>query len=283
MTKKTVLITGCSSGFGKLSAKTFAKSGWNVVATMRSPERDDELKHLDGVLVTALDVTDPQTVAAAVNVAIERFGSVDVLVNNAGFGGHTVFEQATDEAIRAMFETNVFGVMNVTRAVLPHMRRQKAGCVINVSSVSGMLGSPTTSIYNATKFAIQGFTEALAFEYAPLNIKAKTVAPGAFSATGFNANVKDNLTAGDAELVAHATRLREALRAAIEGSNPDGTPQDPQIVADKIFECATADTPIHNPVGADAEALMGMMDGVPRQQFLDGIAGMLDLGKSDAS
>ena len=140
MTKKTVLITGCSSGFGKLTAKTFATSGWNVVATMRKPERDDELRHLDGVLVTALDVTDQQSIARAVGEAIERFGSIDVLVNNAGFGGHTVFEQATDEAIRAMFETNVFGVMNVTRAVLPHMRRQKAGRVINVSSVSGLLG-----------------------------------------------------------------------------------------------------------------------------------------------
>ena len=124
---------------------------------------------------------------------------------------------------------------------------------------------------------MQGFTEALAFEYAPLNIQAKTVMPGAFSATGFNDSVKDNLSAGDDELVAHAQRLREALRAAIEGANPDGAPQDPQIVADKIYECATAETPIHNPVGADAEAVVNMMTGVPRQQFLDGVGAMLGL------
>lgn len=282
MTQKTVLITGCSSGFGNLTAKVFARNNWNVVATMRSPDRDDDLRHLDGVLVTALDVTDPRSIARAVGEAIERFGSIDVLVNNAGFGGHTVFEQASDEAIRAMYETNVFGVMNVTRAVLPHMRRQKAGRVINVTSVVGLFGSPTVSIYCSSKFAVQGFTEALAFEYAPLNIQAKTVAPGAFPTTRFNDNVKDDLTAGDSELVAHANRLREALRTAIDRANADGTAQDPQIVADKIFECATTVTPIHNPVGADAEALVNMMTGVPRQQFLDGIAAMLDSEKDGA-
>lgn len=276
---KTVLITGCSSGFGELTAKTFASRGWNVVATMRKPERDDVLRHLDGVLVTALDVTDKDGIDRAVAAAVGRFGQIDALVNNAGYGGHTVFEQATDESIRAMYETNVFGVMNVTRAVLPQMRRQGEGRVINVTSVVGLMGSPTVSIYASTKFAVQGFTEALAFEYAPLNIQVKSVAPGAFPTTRFNDNVKDNLVAGDEDLVAHAERLREALRSAIERINAGSGPQDPQLVADKIFECATASTPVHNPVGADAEELVKMMIGMPRQQFLDGIAAMLDLPK----
>lgn len=132
MDKKTVLITGCSSGFGKLTAKTFYANGWNVIATMRSPAGETELTELDDVLVARLDVTDPESVQQAVDEGIARFGAIDVLVNNAGFGGHALFEQYPAETVRAMYDTNVFGLMNVTRAVLPHMRRQHDGCVINI-------------------------------------------------------------------------------------------------------------------------------------------------------
>ena len=169
--KKTVLITGCSSGFGRLTAKTFHERGWNVIATMRSPENETELTQLDGVLVTRMDVTDPDSVTLAVDGGIGRSGAIDVLVNNAGFGGHALFEQFSDESVRAMYDTNVFGLMNVIRAVLPHMRRQDEGCVINITSVSGLLGTPTSAIYSSTKFAVEGLTEALALEYGPLNIR----------------------------------------------------------------------------------------------------------------
>ena len=119
---KTVIITGCSSGFGKLAAKKFQSEGWNVVATMRSPEKETELNQMANVIVTKLDVSDKESIDTAVGLTMEKFGSIDALVNNAGYGGHGYLEQFTEEQIYAMFETNVFGVMHVSRAVLPHMR-----------------------------------------------------------------------------------------------------------------------------------------------------------------
>ena len=186
MTQKTVLITGCSSGFGKLAVRTFQEKGWNVVATMRTPEKDTELKDLPNVLVTRLDVNDNQSIQQAVNLTLETFGGVDVLVNNAGYGGHALFEQFREEQIEAMFNTNVFGPMRVARAVLPHMRDQKSGAIINVTSVAGVIGLPFATTYSASKFATQGWSEGLALECTPFNIKVRTVAPGAFG-TNFNA------------------------------------------------------------------------------------------------
>ena len=195
MDMKTVLITGCSSGFGKLTAQTFHANGWNVIATMRSPETETELTQLDDVLVTRLDVTEPESARQAVDEGLSRFGAIHVLVNNAGFGGHALFEQFPDETVRAMYDTNVFGLMNVTRAVLPHMRERGEGCVINVTSISGLLGTPTSSIYSSTKFAVEGLTEALALEYGPLNIRFKTVAPGAYPTTWFRENTDSPIDA----------------------------------------------------------------------------------------
>jgi len=276
MKEKTVLITGCSSGFGRLTARTFKEKGWNVIATMRSPEKETELTKLDDILVTRLDVTDPESIKQAVDEGLERFGTIDVLVNNAGYGGHTLFEQATDEAIRAMYDTNVFGVMNVMRAVLPLMRRQNEGCIINVTSMAGTMTAPTISIYASSKFAVQGMTEAIAFEYKPLNIKVKAVLPGAYPTTRFNANTDDHLNAGGDELSTHAHKLYDHLQGiAQQMASQGGTEADPQEVADKIYECATSETPIHNPVGADAEMIAGMMSPTSRQDFLDKMEQML--------
>ena len=270
MKKKTVLITGCSSGFGKLTAKMFKEKGWNVIATMRTPEKETELTELDDVLVTRLDVTDTASIKKAVDEVVERFGTIEVLVNNAGYGGHALFEQASDKAIRAMYDTNVFGVMNVTRVVLPLMRGRKEGCIINVTSMAGMMGAPTISVYASTKFAVQGLTEAIALECKPLNIIAKTVLPGAYPTTRFNANTDDDLNVGDEELCAYAQNLRAHIQGIAERmAEQGGTVADPQEVADKIYECATSATPVHNPVGADAEMLSGMMSVGSRQDFLD--------------
>ncbi|MCG8607577.1 SDR family oxidoreductase [bacterium] len=186
--QKTILITGSSSGFGKLTAKLFAEKGWNVIATMRSPEKETELNQLHNVLVTKLDVTDKTSIQEAVVQGITEFGRIDVLVNNAGYGGHALFEQFSDETIRDMYATNVFGVMRVAKAVLPFMRKQGGGTIINITSVAGFVGAPSSSIYSSTKFAVEGLSEAMALEYKPLNIKVKTVAPGAFG-TNFMAAV----------------------------------------------------------------------------------------------
>ncbi|MEM7310865.1 MAG: SDR family oxidoreductase [Planctomycetota bacterium] len=274
--RKTALITGCSSGFGRLTARTFHERGWNVAATMRSPERETELTRLDDTLVTRLNVIDTWTIQTAVAETVDRFGAIDVLVNNAGYGGHALFEQASDESIRAMYETNVFGLMNVTREVLPLMRKQGSGCVINVTSMAGMMGFPTGSIYVSSKHAVEGLTEALALEYKPLNIQIKSVLPGAYPTTQFNVNVDNDLGQGDEQLVAHADALSRELHALAEQmANEGGAVADPQEVAERIFECATTSTPIHNPVGADAEMLVAMMSAGPRQSFLEQLEAMV--------
>ncbi len=276
MGKKTVLITGCSSGFGRLAAKTFNDKGWNVIATMRSPERETELSGLSNVLVSRLDVVDLGTIETAVAEGLSRFGAIHVLVNNAGYGGHALFEQAADEAVRAMYDTNVFGVMNVSRAVLPLMRRQREGRIINVTSMAGMMSAPTISIYASSKHAVQGLTEGMALEYEPLGIVVRSVLPGAYPTTRFNANTDDALRTGGQELADHAQQLYGHLMSVAEQmARQGGQDADPQEVADKIYECATSETPVHNPVGADAEMLVGMMGAAQRQAFLDQMAEML--------
>ncbi len=267
---KTVLITGCSSGFGKLSAQLFAAKGWNVVATMRSPENETDLVPGDAMVVTRLDVTDPASIAAAVEETIERFGGIEVLVNNAGYGGHFIFEQAPDSAVRDMFETNVFGTMNVCRAVLPHLRSQGSGAIVNVTSMAGMMALPCGSVYSATKYALQGFTEGLAIDYQPLGITVRSVLPGAYP-TAFSANTNNHLDGGDDQLstLAHAFRNKMGQVVGAE-------PQDPQEVADLVYACATeTDMPTHNPSGADAQMLVGLMAQGTRDEFIDRIRTML--------
>ncbi len=176
--KKTILITGTSSGIGKATALKFANEGWNVVATMRSPEKETELTQRDNVLVTRLDVQHPETIAAAIEQGIAKFGRIDVLVNNAGYGEFGVFESTPEDQVRAQFEVNVFGVMNTIRALLPHLRERKAGMIVNISSGAGRFTLPLLSLYASSKFALEGFTEALSFELGALGIGVKIVEPG---------------------------------------------------------------------------------------------------------
>lgn len=272
---QTVLITGCSTGFGKLTAKLFHEKGWNVIATMRSPQNETELNKLDNVLVTKLDVTDNESVNEAVDLGIKKFGSIDVLVNNAGYGGHAFLEQFDEEQIYQMFETNVFGVMRVIRAVLPNMRNQNNGTIINVTSMAGYVGLSLTSTYSASKFAVEGLTEALALEYKPFNIKVKAIAPGAYG-TNFMAATDNNLDSGDEELKPHAQKIAAHYASVAEQMQKQGGEiADPQEVADKIYECVMNETPIHNVVGADAEMLLGMIQSMPRQDFINQMEEML--------
>lgn len=269
---KTVLITGCSSGFGKLAAQLFAKEGWNVVATMRSPEKETDLQSSDRLLVTRLDVTDPASIAQAVEQTMGRFGAIDVLVNNAGFGSNSMFEQSDMETIRSLYETNVFGLMMVTQAALPHMRKASSGTVVNVTSMAGLMGLIGNSAYSSSKFAVEGLTEALAVEYTPLGIGFHTIAPGAYGATAFNANVDVRIDQGDPQLQELSTRLRDHFAGLVTGSPP----QDPQEVADMIYACATSDMPVHNVSGADAQMLTAKMgESANREDFVNFMKGYL--------
>lgn len=176
--KQTVLITGASSGFGKETVKLFHQKGWNVVATMRSP--DQSFAALDGVLVTRLDVTDKGSITSAVDLAIRQFGGVDVLVNNAGYGTLGALEAAPDAVIHQQFDVNLFGLIDVTKAVLPGMRARHTGVIINVSSIGGQVTFPFCTLYHATKFAVEGLTESLQYELNPLGIRLKIVEPGGY-------------------------------------------------------------------------------------------------------
>lgn len=175
---KTVLITGSSTGIGRESALYFAQKGWKVAATMRNPDRETELQKNPNIQLFQLDVTNSTSIKQAVETIIKTFGKIDVLVNNAGFSVTGIFEGITEEDLKRQFDTNVFGLMQLTKEVLPHMRHQKSGCIINVSSIAGKLALPLFSIYHATKFAVEGFSESLQYELRPFNIKVKLIEPG---------------------------------------------------------------------------------------------------------
>ena len=178
--KKTVFITGASSGFGKESVRLFHEKGWNVVATMRSPEKEQDLIGLSDVLVTKLDVTDKATISSAIALALGTFGQIDVLINNAGYGALGALEAASDEEIRRQLEVNFFGLIAVTKAVLPGMRTRRSGVIVNVSSMGGRITFPFSTLYHAAKFAVEGLTESLQFELTPLGIRTKIIEPGGY-------------------------------------------------------------------------------------------------------
>lgn len=176
--RKTVLITGTSSGIGRAAALLFQSRGWNVAATMRSPEQETELKQLANVICPVLDVQDPATIQAAVAETLHAFGRIDALVNNAGYGLIGAFEAFSPEQIERQFATNVFGLMHVTRAVLPHMRERRSGHIINVASFAGRTIFPFYSVYHASKWAVEGFSDSLAYEAACFGVRVKIIEPG---------------------------------------------------------------------------------------------------------
>jgi NADP-dependent 3-hydroxy acid dehydrogenase YdfG len=176
------LITGCSTGFGRELVKLILSKGWKAVITARKPEQVQELAsgYNDTALVLPLDVTDKAQVADVVQKTIDRFGRIDVLVNNAGYGYFTSIEEGEEDKIRAQFETNFFGLVSITQAVLPGMRKQRSGHIINFSSIGGLRAFTSTGYYHATKFAVEGFSESLSQEVGSLGIKVLIVEPGPF-------------------------------------------------------------------------------------------------------
>lgn len=230
---KTIIITGASSGFGRETAKLFHVHGWNVVATMRSPENEQELNQLENVLVTRLDVQDTGSVQNAVAEAVRQFGSIDVLLNNAGFGLMGVFESATPDQIHKQFAVNVFGLMDVTHTVLPIMRKQGSGTIINVSSFGGQVGLPFGSVYNSSKFAVEGFSESLSHELAALGISVKVIEPG-----GVATNFRNGIEMINNQIAEYGPLLGNFFGRYAQATAhlPKASPED---VAQIIYEAAT--------------------------------------------
>lgn len=236
---RTVLITGCSTGIGNAAAKAFHQHGWNVIATLRNPASAHGLEGRDNVLVTALDVTDPDSIANAIAAGLERFGQIDAVINNAGFGSYGIFEGASEASVRAVYETNVFGVMNVIRAVLPHMRERRQGQIINISSAGGFFALPTMSVYCSSKFALEGFSEGLSHELAPLGIRVKLIEPGGVLTTNFD--TRATALATDDVTPAEYAPFVDATHAMLDQMRSAATATEQQV-AEVIHQAALDDS-----------------------------------------
>ncbi|GLX87324.1 short-chain dehydrogenase/reductase [Thalassotalea loyana] len=244
---KTVLITGTSSGFGKLAVKKFQAEGWNVIATMRTPEKEQALSQLENLLLLKLDVTDKRSITKAVSDGISHFGKIDVLVNNAGFGLQGIFEYTTDAQMRRQFDVNVFGLVSTTQALLPHFRANECGVIVNVASIAGRVAFPFTTFYHASKFAVEGLTESLQYELMPFGIRVKLIEPGAFD-TKINSN---SVWAIGESGNPYLNKL-DVAKTTMQGMAA-ASKQDPEEVSDAIFTAATDDSDIlRYPVGGDA-------------------------------
>jgi NAD(P)-dependent dehydrogenase (short-subunit alcohol dehydrogenase family) len=249
MTEQRVwLITGCSSGFGRELALAALKAGDFVMATARRPEQLEDLgaEWGDRLSTCALDVTDPAAVDAAVKITLDAFGRIDVLVNNAGHGSVGAVEELTMDELRALMEVMFFGAVAVTKAVVPHLRTQGGGAIVQMSSMGGQLSMPGFGAYSAAKFALEGLSEALAAEVSPFGVHVLIVEPGAFR-TAF----------GGARM--HRSREIEAYRVSTAGTRDavegmDGTqPGDPAKAAAAILQALDSDNPpLRLALGADA-------------------------------
>ncbi|WP_426700993.1 SDR family oxidoreductase [Rhodanobacter sp. Col0626] len=242
---KTVLITGCSSGFGLEIARTFLDRGWQVIATMRTP-REDVLPVSDRLRVITLDVTDPRSIQQAVEAA----GPIDVLVNNAGFGAASPVELTPMATARELFETNTFGTLALTQAVLPQFRQRKAGVVVNVTSSVTLKALPLVGVYSASKAAVNAFTESMAIELEPFGVRVRLVLPGRSPETRFGDNARAHMYGMDNE--AYAELVQKVVAGMRDESGPLTHAAD---VAEAVWRAATdPSSPMRIPAGGDAIA-----------------------------
>jgi len=268
---QTIFITGASSGIGKVTAKLFQNNGWNVIATMRKPEDGKDLAALDNVLVTALDVLDSASISAAVAAGLEKFGQIDALLNNAGYGAYGPLEAFPMDKIRRQFDTNVIGLLEVTKAVLPHMRGNTSGTIVNVSSIGGQMTFPLGALYHGTKFAVEGISEALHFELAAAGIKVKIVEPGMI-ATDFGGRSFDFVN--DETM----TEYQPVVQALFGAWGQDVQASEPEVVADVIWNSVTDGTDtLRYRAGADAEELLTNRKALDDETFIGGLKAQLGL------
>lgn len=259
---KVVLITGASSGMGELSAQTLAKSGYKVYAGTRNKE--NVASTIENITNIYVDVTDTSSMQNAVASIIEKEGKIDVLVNNAGYGLLSTLEDGTDEEIFNQFDVNVFGLIKMTREVLPHMRKAKSGVIIDISSFLGKMGLPLLSHYNASKYAVEGIVDSLRFEVAPFGIRVHSIQAGLFGTNfvkkGLVANAQT--TSEDSpykELVAHFVPI--VAKAINEGPSPQAIADAVQnIIEDKNSDIAVA-------VGAEATTFVPLRKELSDEEF----------------
>ncbi|MDE1996607.1 MAG: SDR family NAD(P)-dependent oxidoreductase [Rhizobiaceae bacterium] len=254
---KTWLITGSANGLGRTLAEAVLENGDRLVATARNPERLNDLKEKYGekVVLFALDVTDSAASKAAVELAVKTFGSLDVLVNNAGYGHMSPFEQVSEKDFKAQIDTNFYGVVNLTRAALPVMRGQRSGYIINVSSVGGRVSTPGISAYQAAKWAVGGFTEVLAKEVASFGVKVIALEPG-----GMRTNWAQTAVSSKVDLLPDYEPSVGAVNKML-GHIAGKEFGDPAKVSKVILDLATrSELPNHLLLGSDALFVFGLAE-----------------------
>lgn len=234
---KTVLITGTSKGIGHETVLRFARAGWNVAATMRDPkDADPAFAGHENVIVLPLDITDPASVEQAITRTEDRFGQIDAVVNNAGYGQAGFFEAVTDAEMRANFDTNFFGTANVMRAILPRMRARRDGVILNVSSVGATFGIPSSGVYVSTKWALEGLSESIWHELSPTGVRLKVLEPAGVNTAFLTAETYTRPTVGIDDYEGYNRNLQTAMTADHWGL------EEPSAIADRIFDAVTDGT-----------------------------------------
>ncbi len=261
---KTVLITGTSKGIGLETALSFGRAGYKVFATMRNPDKASEFKQtiknesLD-ITISKMDVDSDASVKHCIDEIMQKHASLDVLVNNAGIERHGSIEEMTMDDFQSVMNTNYFGVLRCTKALLPHMRKNKKGCIINVASISGHIANSPLGAYAASKFALEAISEALAQEVKPFNIRVAIVEPGII-----NTEMAANICVDGNSIYPHSKRQAGLFVAALK------TPTPPTLVADKILEISESNTwKLRHPVGPDAEPFIAWRASLTDEQWVD--------------
>ena len=256
--QKTIFITGASSGIGKATAKLFHSKGWNVIATMRTPEKETELSQLENISLLPLDVTNPDQINETVAQALSEH-DVDLVFNNAGYGLLGSLEAYTDEQIVQQINTNLLGVIRVTKAFIPHFREKKSGLFISTTSMGGFMGFPLHSIYQATKFGIEGWSESMSFELGLHQIGIKTIAPGATVTNFLDRSLEKGLHPAYKD-------LEEKLLGSTDAMMSQAIP--PEQVAEEVYEAATdGKDQIRYLVGEDTKAMYAQILKMGREDF----------------
>ena len=261
---KSVLITGASRGIGLETALKFGRAGYKVFATMRNPEKASALSQkiknesLD-IISLKMDVDSDISVKECIGEIKQNYGSVNVLVNNAGIERHGAIEELSMDDFEAVMNTNYLGVLRCTKALLPQMRKNKNGCIINVASVAGHIANSPLGAYSASKFALEAISEALAQEVKPFNVRVAIIEPGII-----NTDMASDISVDDKSIYPYSKRLAGLFKASLE------TPTPPTLVADKIFEVAeNTDWKLRHPVGPDAEPFIAWRRAMTDEQWVD--------------